>query len=84
MFFCVDVGLCGQEVEMIRAPARQGPVRPPWGELQARERKRREDVGERPDDDDKAARRRRYDDSGAGPSHAPPTEAGGEFDDFRR
>jgi hypothetical protein len=57
-------------------------VRPPRGELRAGERRRREDVGVRPGDDDRVAQRCRYDDPGAGPSHAPPAEAGGEFDDF--
>jgi hypothetical protein len=59
-------------------------VRPPRGELRAGERRRREDVGARPGDDDRVAQRHRYDDPGAGPSHAPPAKAGGEFDDFHR
>jgi hypothetical protein len=75
---------CGREVDLIRAPGHQGPVRPPRGELRARERRRREDVGARPDDDNRAAQRRRYDDPGAGLSHAPPAKVMGEFDDFHR
>ena len=59
-------------------------MRPPQGEPRAGERRHREDVGVRPSDDDRVARRCCYDDPRAGPSHAPPTEAGGEFDDFRR
>jgi hypothetical protein len=80
---CADVGPHGREVELVRAPARQGPVRPLRGELQAGEQRWRDDVGARPIDDERAARRRRFDDPGAGPSHAPPTEAGGEFKDVR-
>ena len=29
LFVCADVGPCGREVEMVRALARQEPVRPP-------------------------------------------------------
>ena len=36
----------------------------------------------RPSDDDRATWRCRYDDPGAGPSHAPPVEVGGEFEKF--
>jgi hypothetical protein len=32
LFVCVDVGLRGHEVELMRVPSRQGPVRPPRGE----------------------------------------------------
>ena len=84
MFVCVDVGLHGREVELIRVPARQGLVRPPRGELRTEERRCREDVGARPSDDDRATRRRRYDDPEAGLSHDPLTKVGGEFDDFHR
>jgi hypothetical protein len=38
----------------------------------------------RPTDDERVARRHHFDDPGAGPSHAPPTEARGEFEDIRR
>jgi hypothetical protein len=64
--------------------ARQGPERPPWGEPRVGERCRRDEAGVRPADDDRAGRRRRYDDPGAGPSHAPPTEASGVLEDFHR
>jgi hypothetical protein len=84
VFVCVYVGPHGREVELIRVPTRQGPMRPPRGELRAGETRRREDVEARPSDDDRVAQRPRYDDLRAGPPHAPPTEAGGEFDDFRR
>jgi hypothetical protein len=58
-------------------------VRPPRGEPRAGERRRWEDVGVRPVDDERVARRHHFDDPGAGPSHAPPAEAGGEFEDIR-
>jgi hypothetical protein len=37
----------------------------------------------RPTDPKRAARRRRFDDPGAGPSHAPPTAVGVDFEDIR-
>jgi hypothetical protein len=48
LFVCADVGPRGREVELMRASARQEPVRPPWGEPRAGERRRREDVEVRP------------------------------------
>jgi hypothetical protein len=84
LFVCADVGPRGHEVELMRASARQEPVRPPRGEPRAGERRRHEDVEARPAGDERAARRRRFDDPGAGPSHAPPAEAGGDFEDIRR
>jgi hypothetical protein len=48
------------------------------------ERRRRDEATGRPTDPEREARRRRFDDPGAGPSHAPPTVAGVDFDDIRR
>jgi hypothetical protein len=79
LFVCADVGPCKREVETVRAPARQGPVRPPW----AGERHRREDIDARPAGEERAARRCFFDDPGAIPSQAPPVEAGGDFEDIR-
>jgi hypothetical protein len=36
----------------------------------------------RPADDERAARRHRFDDPGVAPSHAPPMEVGGDFEDI--
>jgi hypothetical protein len=74
----------GREVELVRVSARQGPVRPPRGEPWAGREMTRDEVGVRPVDDEREVERCRYDDPGAGPSHAPPAEAGGEFEDFHR
>ena len=83
MFFvCADVGPRGHEVELVRASAHQGPVRPPRGEPQERERQGCDDVGVRPTKDERAAKRRRFDDPGARPSHGPPIETGGEIEDI--
>jgi hypothetical protein len=84
LFVCADVGPCGREVEMVRALAHQEPVRPPRGESWVGERRRCEDIEARPADDERAIRRRRFDDPGDGPSHAPPVEAGGDFEDIYR
>jgi hypothetical protein len=83
LFVCAYVGPRGCDVELVRASARPGPVRPPRGELRVGERRRREDVEARPTGDERAARRCHFDDPGVGPSHAPPAEAGGEFEDIR-
>jgi hypothetical protein len=80
LFVCADVGPHGHEVELVRVLARQGPVRP----LRVGERRKREDVEERPVGDERVARRHRFDDPGARPSHAPPAEAGGDFEDIHR
>jgi hypothetical protein len=79
LFVCADVGPRGREVELVRALACQGPVRPPRGDSRAGERRRREDVEVKPAGDEREARRCRFDDPGAGPSHAPLAKAGGDF-----
>jgi hypothetical protein len=71
-------------MELVRVSARQGPERPSWGDPWAGERCRRDEAGVRPVDADRAGRRHRYDDPGAGPSHAPPTEASRVLEDFHR
>jgi hypothetical protein len=76
------VGPRRHEIELVRAPARQGLVRPPWGESQVGEKRWNDDVGVRPTDDKRVARRCHFYDPGAGPSYAPSTEAGGEFKDI--
>jgi hypothetical protein len=60
-----------------------GPVTPLRGEPQEGERLRRKDARARPVDDERAAMRRCFDNPSAGPSHAPPTEVRGEFEDIR-
>jgi hypothetical protein len=43
-FVCVDVGSRERDVEWVREPAHQGPVRPLWGQPWAGERWQHEDV----------------------------------------
>jgi hypothetical protein len=47
------------------------------------ERCRQEDAAGKPAEPERAARRRRFDDPSAGPSQAPPTAVGVDFDDIR-
>jgi hypothetical protein len=82
LFVCADVGPRGCEVELLRASARQELGRPPWGGPRVGERRRREDVEVRPAEDERAVRRHRFDDPGVGPSHAPPADAGADFEDI--
>jgi hypothetical protein len=84
LFVCADVGPRGHEVELMRAPARQEPVRSPQGEPWVGERCRHEDVEVRLADDERVSRRCHFDDPGVGPLHAPPTKSGGDFEDIRR
>jgi hypothetical protein len=79
LFVCADVAPRGCEVELQRASARQEPERLPQGE-----RCRCEDVAARPTDLERVARICRFDDPGAGPSHAPPTATGVDFEDICR
>jgi hypothetical protein len=78
LFVCADVGPRGCEVEMIRVSARPELGRPPW----ERERCRHKNVEVRPASDERGARRHHFDGLGDGPSHAPPSEAGGDFEDI--
>jgi hypothetical protein len=71
-------------VELVRASAHQDPMRPPRGELQAGERRRRDEVGARPADDVRVGRRCRFDELGTGPPNAPQGEVGGVLEDFCR
>jgi hypothetical protein len=48
------------------------------------ERRWCEETKARLDDDERETRRCRFDDPGARPSHAPPMDAGGDFEDIRR
>jgi hypothetical protein len=84
LFVCADVGPRGREVELMRTLAHQELVRPPRGEPRAGERRRYKDVETRPTDEERVARRHCFYDLGAGPSHAPPTEPRGDFEDIRR
>jgi hypothetical protein len=84
LFVCADVAPRGREVELRRASARQEPERPPRGGPRVGERRRHEDAKARPADPERAARRHRFDDPGVGPSHAPPADAGVDFEDIRR
>jgi hypothetical protein len=84
LFVCADVGPHGHEFELMRASARQGPVRPPRGELWVGERRNREEVEARIASDERASKRHHFDDPGVGPSHAPLVEAGGDFEDIHR
>jgi hypothetical protein len=81
-FVCADVGLRGREVEWVREPTHQGMVRPSWVEPRVGERRQCEDVEVRPAGEERAARRCHFDDLGVEPSHAPPTEARGDFEDI--
>jgi hypothetical protein len=63
---------------------RQGPVRPSWGEPWVGERWWWDEVGARFSDDERVGKRRQYDDPSVGPSHALPTGASEEFEDFCR
>jgi hypothetical protein len=74
---CADVAPHGREVEWPRAPVQRNLERLPHGE-----RRRRDEATGRPAEPERAARRHRFDDPGAGPSHAPPTVAGVDFDDI--
>jgi hypothetical protein len=76
---CADVAPHGREVELYRASMQRQPERLLRGERPGRD----EAVG-RPAEPERAVRRRRFDDPGVGPSHAPPTAAGVDFDDIRR
>jgi hypothetical protein len=76
---CADLAPRGREVEFQRAPAQRELERPPRGG-----RRRRDEAAGAPAEPERPARRRRFDDPGAGPSHAPPAAAGGDFDDIRR
>jgi hypothetical protein len=71
-------------VELVRALAHQGPVRPPWGEPWVGERCQRDKACVRPADDERAGRRHRFDDPSAGPSHAPSVEADEMLEELRR
>jgi hypothetical protein len=84
LFVCVDVAPRGREVELRRALAHQEPERPPWGGPRVGERCRREDTAARPADPKRAMRRCRFDDPSVGPSHAPPADAGVDFEDIQR
>jgi hypothetical protein len=84
LFVCVDVAPRGCEVELLRVPAHQEPGRPPRGRLRVGERRRHEEAEERPAELEKAARRCQFDDPGVEPSHAPPTDAGVDFEDICR
>jgi hypothetical protein len=55
----------------------QESERLPWGE-----RRQHEDVTMPPTESERAVRRRRFDDPGAGPSHAPSTAIGVDFEDI--
>jgi hypothetical protein len=79
---CANVGPHGWEVELVRASARQGPMRPPRGEPWAGEGWKWDKVGASSDDDERAGRRHRYDDPSAGSSHASSAGTDGEFEDF--
>jgi hypothetical protein len=81
---CADVGPRGQEIELVRVPTRQGPVRLWRGEPRVRERRRWDEGGTRLADDERACMRHHFDDPGVGPSHAPPEGVRGDFDDIRR
>jgi hypothetical protein len=83
LFVCADVAPRGREVELLRASARQEPGRPPRGGPRVGERRRHEDAGARPAEDERAVRRCQFDDPGVGPSHAPPADAGADFEDIR-
>jgi hypothetical protein len=74
LFVCVDVGPCGLKFELLRAS---------WGGMWVGERCWRENVEARPADDERAVRRPHFDDTGVGPSHAPPTDARVDFEDIR-
>jgi hypothetical protein len=69
----------GREVEFQRVSARRELER-----LLRGERRRREDAMGKPAEPEWATRRHRFDEPGAGPSHAPLTAAGVDFDDIRR
>jgi hypothetical protein len=84
LFVCADVGPRRREVDLVRVPAREGPVRPLRGESRVGERRRHEDVEVRLACEERAARRHRFDDPGARLSHAPLDEAGGDFEDIHR
>jgi hypothetical protein len=84
LFVCADVGPHGREVELVRALACQGLVRPLWGEPRVGERRRCEDVEARLAGKERVARRCRFNDPSVGPSHAPPAEARKYFEDIRR
>jgi len=58
-------------------------VRSPLGEPWVGERRWCEDVEARPAGKERVARRCCFDDPSARPSHAPPTEVRGEFEDIR-
>jgi hypothetical protein len=83
LFVCVDVAPRRREVELLRASARQEPERPPRGGIRVGERRQHEDTEVRLDDPERVVRRHRLDDPSDGPSHAPPTDAGTDFEDIR-
>jgi hypothetical protein len=66
----------GREVELYRPPV-QREGRPPRGE-----RRPRDEAAGRPAGAERPAQRHHFDDPVAGPSHAPPTAAGGELEDL--
>jgi hypothetical protein len=76
---CADLAPRGREVEFQRASAQRQLERPSCGG-----RRRRDEATGAPAELERPARRRQFDDPGAGPSHAPPAVAGGDYDDIRR
>jgi hypothetical protein len=59
-------------------------MRPPRGEPRVGERRQHEDIEVRLVGEERAARRHHFDDPSAVPSHAPPIEARGDFEDICR
>jgi hypothetical protein len=82
LFVCADVGPRVCEVELLRVSAPQEPSRPPRGGPWSRERHQCEDTEARLAENERATRRHRFDDPGDRPSHAPPADAEGDFEDI--
>jgi hypothetical protein len=84
LFVCADVAPHGHEVELQRASAHQELEKLLWGGPRVGERRQHEDTAARLADPKRGARRRRFDDPGARPSHAPPANAGVDFEEIHR
>jgi hypothetical protein len=82
LFVCADVAPPGNEVELLRASARQELERSLRGGPWVGERCQCEDVGARPTDLEREVRRGWFDDPGVGPSLAPPVDVGADFEDI--
>ena len=76
---CADLAPREREVEFQRVSTQRELERLPRGG-----RRWWDEAAGAPVEPERLARRHRFDDPGAGPSHAPPTAAGVDFDDIRR